>query len=513
MKAKISTLLSQPFWFLPLAVFIKIPIFFTANIQEDSFITWRVARNLVEYGVIGFNGEERISASTTHLYLFVSALFRLIFSDYFIYPLLLFSGILFTLGSFLLAKIFFKDVLWKQGAFVLLLNALPPALTASFLGMEYGILFYLYCGFLYFGLWKQKRWAFFVFPVLLLWTRVDTVIFLGIFFLADLFQYRKINYRYILGGLVGLISVVAFNYLYFGEWVNHTIGAKKMAYKAILENNSLKLFLYQWAYYGGLLKMFSLVTFMLWLLFLGVLVFMTAKIYRDRNSNFGQFKFIFLGMVIFAMFKITAFAYLKAYFDWYYWLPRTFLFAAVLFYIFTYFNLRKPKVFIPLSVAVAGLYIFQLLQSYAIGYMERGQRFQIASDINEMRNRSVPGSILLEPAGIIPYYTGLYTYDEVGLVNKRVNVEMEKDGRLWWYHTVEKYHPDFIVTVGKKAGEKGSSYLFPENSPANFELQYSLAKTYPIARIHENAPLPLQWVYRLRPIGKDYYLYRLSKPH
>ncbi len=165
MKTVLSKIFNTPLLLLLLAVLVKIPLFFTKNIQEDSFITWRVARNFVQYGVIGFNGNERISASTTHFYVFITAFFQLIFGKNFIYPLLIFSGILFTIGSWWLAKILFPSDVMKRGLFVLLINITPPALTASFLGMEYGILFFLYNGLIYFGFFKnkiihQRKWWF-----------------------------------------------------------------------------------------------------------------------------------------------------------------------------------------------------------------------------------------------------------------------------------------------------------------------------------------------------------------
>src|SRR5690606_12118597 len=122
--------------------------------------------------------------------------------------------VLFGIGSWWLGKILFRKDMLNRGIFVILLNMVPPALTASCLGMEYGILFFLYSGLIYFGLRKGKECAYFVFPVLLLWTRIDTVIFLGVFFVADLIIRKKLNPAFILGGIVGIASVVAFNMIY-----------------------------------------------------------------------------------------------------------------------------------------------------------------------------------------------------------------------------------------------------------------------------------------------------------
>lgn len=507
MKTVLSKILGHPLLVVLLAVLVKIPLFFTKNIQEDSFITWRVARNLIQYGVIGFNGDERISASTTHLYVLITAFFQLLFGENFIFPLLTFSAFLFAVGSWWLAKTLFPTLMMKRGVFVLLLNITPPALTASFLGMEYGILFFLYTGLIYFGLFKNKKWAYFLFPILLLWTRVDTVIFLGIFFIADFYLKRKMNIIYIVGGIIGLTSVIGFNDLYFGEIVNHTITAKKIAYKNLMQNNSVEFLLYQWAYYGGLIKKYSIYTFLLFVVFLGFLAYAMVKIRKDKKSGTKTTKVILMLIVVFALVKITIFSLFKAYFDWYYWLPRVFLFAIVLYYFLNVNNWKRKSVFIGIMILFVGTYFFQMTQSYTIGYMEERQRMTIAADINKDKV-GIDQSILLEPAGIIPFYTQLYTYDEVGLVNARINDEMLLDEEYWWINSVNKFQPDYILTIAKKPEDENSFYKIKPEDRTQFEQDYQLVKTYPIAKIHDNAPQLLKWIYQLRPIGKDYFLYK-----
>lgn len=510
MKKNLSKVFTSPVLLVFIAVLVKIPLLFTKNIQEDSFITWRVARNLVKYGVIGFNGDEKISASTTHLYVFITAFFQLIFGENFIFPVLVFSGILFAVGSFWLAKILFPSEVMKRGFFVLLLNITPPALTASFLGMEYGILFFLYSGLIYFGLFENKKWAYFIFPILLLWTRVDTVIFLGIFFVSDVYLRKKINLIYILGGIIGVISVVGFNYIYFGEIVNHTITAKKIAYKNLIQNNSVSFFLYQWAYYGGLVKKFGFFTFLLFLFFLFFLGYATVKIMKNKSVGTVTTKVV-LGMVLlFALTKITVFSFFRAYFDWYYWLPRVFLFMVILYYFININSWKRKYVLTGVSVLFTGFYISQMMQSYTIGYMEERQRMTIATDIRKDKT-SDDQSILLEPAGIIPFYTDLYTYDEVGLVNERINVEMLNDEEYWWINSVNRFQPDYILTIAQKPGSKDSFYAIKPEFRAQFNRDYELVRAYPISKIHDNAPQILKWIYQLRPIGKDYFLYKKRK--
>lgn len=503
----LSKVFSNPVLLVLFTLLFKIPVFFTKHLQEDSFITWCVAKNLSKYGVIGFNGEERISASTTHLYLLVSTFFQQVFGEFFIYPLLIFSCILFAIGSVWLGKILFPQDVLKRGIFVVLLNMAPPSLTASCLGMEYGILFFLYNGLMYYGIFKNRNWAYLVFPILLLWTRIDTVIFLGVFFLADLIIRKKINFIFILGGIIGLVSVVGFNWLYFGELVNHTITAKKIAYKNLTPNNTVKYLLFQWAYYGGLIKKFSLVTFLIFVGFLAFLFYAVSKIIRDRERIPYKTKVILVSVVVFALLKITAFAFLRAYFDWYYWLPRVFLFAAVIYYFLNFVSIRRRMLVPALFLFFSGLYVFQMWQSYAIGYMEETQRMQMVRDIKNY-GTDIRKSIILEPAGKIPFYTNLYTYDEVGLVNTRINDEMLKDESYWWINSVNRFKPDFVLTIIRKPGGDQGIYTMTADQEKKFSTDYQLVKSYPIVDLHRNAPQILRWLYNVRPIGQDYYLYK-----
>lgn len=92
-----------------LIIALKSIFFFTRHIQEDALISWRVARNIIEYGVYGYNGVEKISASTTHLYVFIGVIFQSVFGEEnFIYPLLIFNTILFTIGIYWLGKLLFS---------------------------------------------------------------------------------------------------------------------------------------------------------------------------------------------------------------------------------------------------------------------------------------------------------------------------------------------------------------------------------------------------------------------
>ena len=213
-----------------LILLLKSIFFFTHHIQEDALISWRVARNIIEYGVYGYNGAEKISASTTHLYVFVGVIFQSIFGEgNFIYPLLIFNTILLTIGIYWLGKLFFNSTN-KIILFILFVSFLPPAIKMSILGMEFGMLFFFYMALIKYGFVERKNWAFILMPILILWTRIDTCIFLGLLFIYDVIQQRKWNNALMIGGILAVLSTVAFNWFYFGEIVNNTITSKKNNY-------------------------------------------------------------------------------------------------------------------------------------------------------------------------------------------------------------------------------------------------------------------------------------------
>lgn len=496
----------KTFFLFLITLFQKIPFFLTKHIQEDSFITWRVARNVLKYGVIGFNSTEKISASTTHLYVFVSAIFQFLFGENFIYPLLIFNGFLFFISTYFLALLFFPKQPVNICIFVVLTNMLPSALMSSCLGMEYGLLLFLYSGLIYFGFALKKKWAMLLFPILIIWTRLDAAIFVGVFFLADWYNNKKFNFTLAFGGFVGFVTVVGFNYLYFGELVNHTIIAKKLAYQNVPEL-SIKDFFLQMAYYGGLIKMYGTISLLAFVVFFICVMFALYSIVKNEIIS-RLAKTIVFALFAYAIAKLLLFVSMKAYFDWYYWIPRTVFCIIIIVAILAKFNSKKSFVFL-----FSGVFLFygiQIMQSYAIGFMETFQRTQIALDIKKTQ-ASEHESILLEPAGKIPFYTGLYTYDEVGLVNKKITEEMQSDFKKFWINSVKKYSPNYILTIKEKAGAINSIYEMNPEEKAYFDSNYTIIREYPIDETRKNAPLIIKKIYNFRPIGHDYFLYRLKK--
>ncbi|WP_370900162.1 hypothetical protein [Chryseobacterium gossypii] len=482
-----------PVYAVIFTVLFKLLFLLTHYIQEDAFITWRVAQNLLDYGVIGFNGNVKISASTTHLYVFVSCLFNLIFGkDNFIEPLLIFNSILFTIGSLLLSHLLLKNP-WHKAIFIFLTGILPPAIKISILGMEYGILFFLEMALLYYGFRKDKKWALLVLPVLILFTRIDTAIFLGIVFLVDTFWNKKLRWAYISGGILGVLTAVAFNWFYFGEIVNNTIVAKKLAYDHHFTlAQDIEYFRLNYGNFWGMLKLpgdFN--PFTVVLLVFELLCFIYLIRQREKRNYFLWMIFLF-GWV-----KQLVFLSQKSLFDWYYWVPQILLFVPVLIFVLE----QKVKRNIWLSALIV-FYIlpmlaFQTVHSIATGNGEWNYRRTIGLFLNRYE-KDKNQWILLEPAGYVPYFSGLKAIDEVGLVDKQIQEEIKKDKANYWINTVKKRKPKYLLSYADLFEGKNTDY---------YKAHYRLLKEFRVKDHLKSDNKILEKIYILKPSGTDYNLY------
>ena len=474
-------------------VLVKLLFLLTHHIQEDAFITWRVAQNLLDYGVIGFNGETKISASTTHLYVFVSYVFNLIFGkENFIYPLLIFNSLLFTIGSYFLSKLILENPV-HQAIFIFLFGILPPSIKISILGMEYGILFFLEMALLYFGFKQNKIWAQILFPILILFTRIDTVIFLGVVFLVDIIWNKKIRWFYILGGMLGVAVLMSFNWFYFGELVNNTIVAKSVTYA---KNMSLalqwKYFLMNYGNFWGMLKLpgdFN--PFTILVLVFEFLAFLYIVSKRESKNLFIWIIFLF------GWTKQLIFISQRSYFDWYYWVPQILLFAVILVFVLEQKTYKFWWISLLLIFYILPMAAFQTIHSIATGNGEWNYRRSIGlflKDYEKDKNQY----ILLEPAGYIPYFSGLKAIDEVGLVDKEIQSEIKKDKANYWKNTVEKRKPKYLLAPKD---------LFEGKDGSFYQENYQLLKEFRIKNHLNSDNKILEKIYRLKPSGTDYNLY------
>lgn len=482
-----------PIYAVIATVVFKLLFLLTHYIQEDAFITWRVAQNLLDYGVIGFNGDAKISASTTHLYVFVSYIFNLVFGkENFIEPLLIFNSILFTIGTLFLSHLVLKNP-WHKALFIFLIGILPPSIKISILGMEYGILFFLEMALLYYGFNKGKKWVLTLLPILIMFTRIDTVIFLGIVFLVDLFWNKKIRWNYVFGGILGVLSTVAFNWFYFGELVNNTITAKKLLYEQQFTlGQHINYFMVSFGNFWGMLKVpgnFNPITIIVLIFELLCFIYLIRQ--REKRNYFLWMIFLF-GWV-----KQMAFISQKSLFDWYYWVPQILLFVPVLIFVLEQKERRNLWLSLLIVFYITPMLAFQTIHSIATGNGEWNYRRTIGVFLNKYE-KDKNQWILLEPAGYVPYFSGLKTIDEVGLVDKQIQEEIKKDKTNYWINTVKTRKPKYLLSYQNLYEGKDAEY---------YQIHYRVLKEFRVKDHLKSNHKILEKIYNLKPSGTDYNLY------
>ena len=479
-------------------ILLKSIFFFTRHIQEDALISWRVARNIIEFGVYGYNGAEKISASTTHLYVFIGVIFQTLFGEVnFIYPLLIFNTILLTIGIYWLGKLLLKSTN-QIILFILFVSFLPPAIKMSILGMEFGMLFFFYIGLIKYGFVERKNWAFIALPVLILWTRIDTAIFLGLLFIYDVITQRKWNTPLMIGGILAILSTVAFNWFYFGEIVNNTITSKKNNYgnPSLLERWTE--FKYFAPNYFGIIKfptsIYNFSTIFLFFISLIGLIFLNGLLDSNRKK-------VVTFLFVFGAIKSLIFGFANSWFDWYYWIPQICLFLPIIILILDSHHYKK------LALAYSILILipftgYQAVHSIATGHGEWNHARKIGLFLDSIEPNK-DNYIFLEPAGYIPYFSKLKVIDYVGLVDKRLTQEnIVKNGtEVGFSNLINKAKPKYILEDFKPMfkGKLVDQSIYDD---------YELIKEFKIMDVAQSDNPILDKIYKFKPSGRDFYLYK-----
>lgn len=143
--------------------------------------------------------------------------------------------------------------------------------------------------------------------------------------------------------------------------------------------------------------------------------------------------------------------------------------------------------------------VFQTVHSIATGNGEWNYRRTIGTFLNHYE-KDKNQWILLEPAGYVPYFSGLKTIDEVGLVDKQIQEEIKKDKANYWINTVKTRKPKYLLSYEN---------LYEEKNPnaAYYKTHYKLLKEFRVKDHLKSENKILEKIYNLKPSGTDYNLY------
>jgi hypothetical protein len=148
----------------------------------------------------------------------------------------------------------------------------------------------------------------------------------------------------------------------------------------------------------------------------------------------------------------------------------------------------------------------QLLFAISWGTQERLYRGGIGEWLASIARPD--DTLLLEPAGYIPFFSGLRTDDEIGLASTRVTAYRRRYENGWWPRFVRDIRPTFLVErAPMRAFVTLDGYTLSADERAWFERNYSLVKVFVYEPDHLRSNPLARAIARLGSAG-EYRVYR-----
>ena len=428
---------------LLLILILHLPFLIIHHVQEDAYITFRTARHLAEHGDLSFNLNEHYPGTTSLLYVWLVALIDLVFRSRLVVGVQVFGTLCVAIGSYFGVKGFVRGDDELHSAW-LLLAIWPVSLVVSYTGMETPLLI-LALGFALYTLATGLRPYLFMCGVFTLpLIRPDAVAY-GVILCAAMFLIDRRKAVRAVGSLcLGIAMLLAVN-----KWTSHvylpgTIRAKLIAYhpdrtSAAVLHRVYDLFLHQ----SFLLPVSTtyLTRAAPSLLLLVTACFITVfKVHGDYRSRIALAAVAVMAVAIPIFYAIGG-----VIFDWYLypanWLAMTVVVTAIAHIISSRSWHRLG--WIAIGTLWTGLALVQWSRSLTASTQDYHYRADIGRYLHQLSHGR--GRLFLEPAGYIPYFSGLATDDEVGLVSPCILHFMQKDPAAWWMAYVETEQPTYIV--------------------------------------------------------------------
>ena len=512
----------------------------TEYMQEDALITMRTSFNLADHGEYTFNLGEGYPGATSLLYGHYVAGVRVLFGDFAILAVSILNVGFAMVAAHLLAL----SVVPRQMAhdetragymymLVFMVAGLAPAMMrAAASGMETPILIFCMAAALFFVA-RRQPFALACVLAVLPFVRIDAVSFaLIVVAVVALFRLRDAMIA-LIGVVVGVGALLMTNVAVFDAIMPLTAQAKEIAYQPARDMTSvlargLETF-FTFSYLPGITSKFigPILYAAIGFVFFAA-AFMTAIKYIPMGIDaLGRYRHQMMTkiinfdavarqtidapiliMALAALMVPAAYVYGGVLFFWYLW-PFSVLATLVLLdAVSARFELGL-KSFISIAAILTLVGAFNIATHINIGAQESGFRAFIGTDI---KNRAAEDDTLfLEPAGYIPYFAEIESWDTIGLASPRVlPYRKDIDNQNWWFDFAEGEKPTFILERKPihDGGPADGGYVLSASEREWFNQNYALQNHYRYdAYLSVNRGLftPL-----LR-LGShsDYYLYRL----
>ncbi|GEM_PF-735983 len=515
-----------------LLIVLHIAFHWTSAIQEDAYITLRCAVNLANTGVYGFNPGERVSAATSHAYVFLAATAYHLARKWFIPTLAITNSCLLILAAYLLASVLFLDY-WRKIFLWTLVCSSPLALGIAYSGMEYCLLL-LVISVIVHGMFQQWTGPHaYVAMMLLPWVRPDAIAFGGILLCCLAVRLRRVPLAMGFSLLVGLVSWLSFNYLYFGSPVTQSMIAKGLISHGLgtlplfVQNLERIFFAFRSDVYGGIGGSYAgiftpintryLEPYGVFFFFLTISIFIYYLLLNRHNTGRLLLLSTFIGM---ALVPPVAYALGGVVWPWYLWPSSFFGFFVVAAALVDLVSSEGTQWRRASIIAISALFLVSAVGEWCLAY-RHGARESYRKQIGKyLKNKAeASDTLLLEPAGHIPFFAGIRAYDEVGSTSPQIADYIREYGKEWWILFVEEARPTYLLERSHIVEYKTlQGYELSPIEKEWFDDNYELVHVFkfdPDAYIKGSSSLGILADLKRSLIsgtGSDFYLYRLRTP-
>ena len=425
---------------------ILIPIVYIINllakdIQEDSWITFRTAFNIADYGQWSYNLGDSYSSTTSFAYPILVAVIRILFGSWAVQVVLVLNSVVVLITIYNLTQILSK--IWVVSArlqkIVFVLLAIQPiSLLLAGKGMETTYLLLIILISIRFLQADQYRKSIF-YASLAIFVRPDAFVYTIALGLYVFYKRNRIRFFYIYCNFFTLTVYLVLNRILTQDWLPATISAKRTSYgESLLFKFSHFMIRPQIETFAPLTTKFIpdsvyRIFFVLAILFI-VFLFLKSNSF-NLTKDFSIFLLLFM-----SVFPIFVYGLTTSVFPWYTW-PSRFIFQSILIYFVMAYVTR-----IRLKFAFILFVIVTSFAQLAIS-VNTGIRYEYRISIgNYLQDNSTKSDVLiLEPAGQIPFYSGLRTIDTVGLTNPSAIEYQNKYGDSYLEHMLIDLKPRWVL--------------------------------------------------------------------
>jgi hypothetical protein len=491
----------------------RAPFWWTGHVQEDAFITLRTAFNLADHGEYSFNVGERYPGATSLLYGHMVALIRKLSGPRALAGVQMANAILAVIGSGWLARAFFADRRHAQRLFVLL-ALMPVTLQLSYSGMETALVIFL-LGHMGQCLTKDRPSAAeHLSAALLPLARPDAIVFPALTVLLARGWPMRRRVAFAAAAAVGTALGAIGSRLFTGSWLPSTALAKLTAYQpdrslAAIANR-LTTVLGRESFLVPVQSKFLLGTGFAEVVLVVAIVASLVMARRHRETSLGPNVLVLASWVwVVPLFFVVG----TNLFPWYLWpsswVASAIVAAALILGLDGLESRRRLIGWAAVTACICLLVAARFVLSVNWGAQSSRYLEGIGRYIGTVAR---PGdTLLLEPAGAIPFFSGLVTYDEVGLTSPRILPYLARDSVGNWLGFARDVRPTFTVQRDHfLAGSTALGYVLTADDKSWFEANYELIREFRFDPAQlARSPLEARILSLSTPV--PYYVFRLRQ--